>query len=235
MELLCLGVHTDGGMCEYIKMPAEKLHPSTKLSLDQLALVETLGIGAHGVNRAELQRGEWALVIGAGPIGLTAIQFAKAAGAEVIVADVNEQRLKFCQDHLGVEYFIDARQDILPQLEKICGKELATAVFDCTGNQTSMQNAFQYVSHGGRLVYIGLGQFDITFNDPHFHRRQLTVMSSRNSTGKELKKIIEMIEEGKINTDPWITHRTNFDRIIEDFPTYPNPETGCIKAMIEVA
>jgi threonine dehydrogenase-like Zn-dependent dehydrogenase len=108
-------------------------------------------------------------------------------------------------------------------------------VFDCTGNQESMQKAFQYVSHGGRLVFIGLGQFDITFNDPHFHRRELTIMSSRNSTGKELKRIIEMIEQGKINTDPWITHRASFDRIVEDFPAYLKPETGCIKAMIEVA
>jgi threonine dehydrogenase-like Zn-dependent dehydrogenase len=120
-------------------------------------------------------------------------------------------------------------------VEATCGKELAPAVFDCTGNQDSMQQAFQYVSHGGRLVFIGLGQFDITFNDPHLHRRELTVMSSRNSTGKELKKIIEMIEQGKINTDPWITHRANFDRIVEDFPAYLKPETGCIKAMIEVA
>src|SRR5262249_27726545 len=83
MELKCLGVHTDGGMCEFITLPANKLHTSTKLSLEQLALVETLGIGAHGVNRANLQRDEWALVLGAGPIGLAAIQFAKAAGAGV--------------------------------------------------------------------------------------------------------------------------------------------------------
>ena len=235
MELKCLGVHTDGGMCEFIILPANKLHTSTKLSLEQLALVETLGIGAHGVNRASVQRGEWALVIGAGPIGLAAIQFAKAAGAGVVVTDINRQRLKFCQEHLGVEYVIDATRDVLPQVETICGKEFAPAVFDCTGNQESMQKAFQYVAHGGRLVFIGLGQFDITFNDPHLHRRELTVMSSRNSTGKELKKIIEMIEQGKINTDPWITHRASFDRIVDDFPAYLKPETGCIKAMIEVA
>ena len=233
--LQVLGVHTDGGMCEFITVPANKLHTSTKLSLEQLALVETLGIGAHGVNRANVQRGEWALVIGVGPIGLAAIQFAKAAGAEVVVADINRQRLKFCQEHLGVESVIDGTQDVLPQVEAICGTELAPAVFDCTGNQESMQKAFQYVSHGGRLVFIGLGQFDITFNDPHFHRRELTVMSSRNSTGRELKKIIEMIEQGKINTDPWITHRASFDRIVDDFPAYLKPETGCIKAMIEVA
>jgi 2-desacetyl-2-hydroxyethyl bacteriochlorophyllide A dehydrogenase len=234
-DLKCLGVHTDGGMCEFITVPANKLHSSTRLSLEQLALVETLGIGAHGVNRANVQRGEWALVIGAGPIGLAATEFAKAAGAGVVVADVNRRRLKFCQEHLGVKDVIDAAQDVFPQVETICGKELAPAVFDCTGNQGSMQMAFQYVSHGGRLVFIGLGQFDITFNDPHLHRRELTLISSRNSTGRELKTIIEMIEQGRINTDPWVTHRADFDCIVEDFPAYLKPETGCIKAMIEVA
>src|SRR5262249_57349004 len=128
-------------MCEFLTLPANNLHTSTKLSLEQLALVETLGIGAHGVNRANVQRGEWALVLGAGPIGLAATQFAQAAGAGVVVADTNRQRLKFCQAHLGVEYVIDATQDVLPQVEAICGKDLAPAVFDCTGNQESMQKA----------------------------------------------------------------------------------------------
>src|SRR5690606_31536693 len=120
MELQCLGVHTDGGMCEKLVLPAEKLHASKKLSYEQLALVETLGIGAHAVNRAGIKRGEWALVIGAGPIGLATIQFAKAAGAEIVVADLNEARLNFCRNHLGVEYFIDAKKDILSQLEHSC-------------------------------------------------------------------------------------------------------------------
>ena len=235
MHLKCLGVHTDGAMCEYFTLPANKLHKSDRLTFDQLALVETLGIGAHGVNRSAIRRGEWALIIGAGPIGLAAIQFAKAGGAQVIVADVNEQRMQFCQEQLGIEYFIDARKDVLEQLEGICSKELATAVFDCTGNQASMQSAFQYVSHGGRLVFIGLGQFEITFNDPHFHRRELTVMSSRNALGSELRKIIEMIEQRQISTDPWITHRTTLERVPDDFPSYTLPDTGCIKAMIDVA
>jgi 2-desacetyl-2-hydroxyethyl bacteriochlorophyllide A dehydrogenase len=234
VSLQCAGVHCDGGMCEFLVLPARKLHKSSKLSLEQLALVETLGIGCHGVNRAKLEPGEWALVIGAGPIGLSAIQFAKAAGANVVVADVSERRLRFCQTQLQVEHIIDARQDVLPQLEKICSAELAPAVFDCTGNQSSMQAAFQYVSHGGRLVFIGLGQFDITFHDPHFHRRELTVMSSRNSTSVEFKRIIGMMEASEIDTTPWITHRCAFDDMIPNFPSWLEPETGVIKAVVFV-
>ena len=235
MELKCLGVHVDGGMCEEMILPAAKLHPSDKLTFEQLALVETLGIGCHAVNRANLQRGEWALVIGAGPIGLTAVQFAKAAGAEVIVMDVVDSRLKFCQKELGVEYLINPKNGpTLEQLEKICSKELAQNVFDCTGNVESMQQAFQFVSPGGKLIFVGLVQADVSFNDPHFHRREITLFASRNAMGKELKSIIQMIEAKKIDTTPWITHRSSFDRLIADFPTWLTPESGCIKAMLEL-
>src|SRR5262245_17969764 len=80
-SLRVLGVHIDGGMREYIAVPSAKLHSSAALSFDQLALVETLGIGAHAVGRARIAVGAWALVIGVGPIGLTVMQFARLAGA----------------------------------------------------------------------------------------------------------------------------------------------------------
>lgn len=96
-----LGVHVDGGLREQFIVPARKLHPSRSLSFDQLALVETLAIGAHAVARAQIERGEWALVVGAGPIGLGAMQFAKQAGAHVIALDVNESRLRFCREVWG--------------------------------------------------------------------------------------------------------------------------------------
>jgi len=221
-------------MCDYFALPADKLHPSSLLTYDQLALVETLGIGAHGVVRAKLKPREWALVIGAGPIGLAAIQFATVAGANVIAADTNQDRLEFCRKHLGVEHLIDAHSDIVSQLENVCSKRLPDAVLDCTGNKASMESAFRYVCNGGRMVFVGLGQFDIAFHDPDFHRRELTLFASRNSTGKELKGIIQDIESGRINTDPWITHRTTLENLSADFPSYLRPETGCVKAMIEV-
>ncbi|HWQ13785.1 MAG TPA: alcohol dehydrogenase catalytic domain-containing protein, partial [Roseiflexaceae bacterium] len=97
VRLETLGVHTDGGMREYLVVPAAKLHPAERLSFEQLALVETLAIGAHAVQRAALEAGEWALVIGAGPIGLAAMQFARLAGARVIALDVSARRLELCR------------------------------------------------------------------------------------------------------------------------------------------
>jgi 2-desacetyl-2-hydroxyethyl bacteriochlorophyllide A dehydrogenase len=230
-----LGVHTDGGMREQFVVPARKLHPSKKLSIDQLALVETLGIGAHAVERARVESGEFVLVIGAGPIGLAAMQFAIEAGAQVIVLDINEDRLNFCREQLHVPYVINGiDENALESLKSITGDDLPTAVFDATGNPKSMMASFEYPAHGGRLVFIGLFQGDVTFNDPNFHRRELTLMSSRNAQPEDFTRIIGLIEAGRIDTSPWITHRASFEEVVREFPTWVKPDTGVIKAMIEL-
>lgn len=235
-DLKVLGVHTDGGHRERIVVPAVKLHPSATLSFDQLALVETLGIGAHAVDRASLDAGETVAVIGAGPIGLSVIQFALAADAKVIVIDVNEARLAFCRDRLGVHGLIDARggADVVAKLKELGGGDLPTAVFDATGNAKSMAAAFEYPAHGGKLVFVGLFPGDVTFNDPNFHRRELTLYASRNARPDDFGRILRLIESGKVDTTPWITHRAPLADVPALFESWTKPETGVLKAMIEL-
>lgn len=234
-SLQVLGVHTDGGHRERIVVPAAKLHASKKLTLDQLALVETLGIGAHAVDRAQLEAGETVLVIGTGPIGLAVIQFAHAAGAKVIAMDVNDARLQFCRETLGVAHTVNATvSDVVAELQTLTNGDLPTAVFDATGNPKSMMASFNYPAHGGRLVFVGLFQGDVTFNDPNFHKRELTLMGSRNARSADFPRIIELIESGKVDTTPWITHRAPFDAMPELFPSWVKPETGVLKAIIEL-
>ena len=234
-DIQVLGVHTDGGMREQFVIRTNKLHTSEKLDFDQLALVEPLAIGCHAVDRALLERGEFALVIGAGPIGLATIQFALEAGARVIVLDVNEARLAFCREALGVEFTIDAtKQKTIDALLDITKSDLPTAVFDATGNPKSMAAAFEYPAPGGRMVFVGLFQGDVTFNDPLFHKREMTLMGSRNARPQDFSRIIDLIEMGRIDTKPWITHRASFECAVEKFPCWTKPETGVIKAIIEL-
>ena len=235
VKLQVLGVHTDGGMREELVVPARKLHPSLSLSPDQLALVETLGIGCHAVDRAKIEEGEFVLVVGAGPIGLAVMQFAVEAGAQVIVLDINRRRLEFCQSQLHVPYAVDgSKQDPKETLSRITAGDLPTAVFDATGNSQSMANAFEYPAHGGRLTFVGLFPGDVTFNDPNFHRRELAVLASRNSSTTDFRRIIGLIETKRIDTSPWITHRAALTDVVSEFPRWTSPDTGVIKAMIEV-
>ncbi len=234
-SLEVLGVHADGGMQESISVPLNKLHRSATLSCDQLAVVEPLSIGAHAVERAQLQPEEFVLVIGAGPIGLSVIQFAQLKNARVIALDVSESRLDFCRAHYRMTATINAQtEDVIARLNEITNGDLPTAVFDATGNVASMQQAFNLVAHGGRLIFVGLVQAEISFHDPNFHRRELTVLSSRNSIGADFKRIIAMMESGQITIDPWITHRVPFTETVEHFSDWLNPEAGFIKGIVEL-
>jgi alcohol dehydrogenase len=235
-KLQCLGVHTDGGMRSRMNLPARKLHSSGKLTLEQLALVETLGIGCHAVDRAAPRRDEHVLVIGAGPIGLSVLEFVKLTGARITVLDLSQSRLEFCRSTMGIEQTIQATGDgsELRKLEEIGDGVLPTVVFDATGNAKSMSSAFQYVGHTGKLVFVGITSQEVSVPDPLLHSREMTVYASRNALPDDFRRIIRLIEEGGIDTSPWITHRTTFATLAADFPSYTRSETGTIKAMVQV-
>ena len=227
-----LGVHVDGGMRECFTLPADKLLKADGIAVEQLALVEMLCIGAHAVQRAGVSKGEPALVIGAGPIGLATALFTKVAGAEVMVMEVNERRLEFCSAALGISGLIDARADALGQVERQLGGELPTQVFDCTGNAKSMHAAFDFVAHGGSLTLVGHIKGDLTFSDPHFHSHEMTLLASRNAAPADFSWVIDSLRAGSIDLSAWITHWAGPESIVTDFPSWLDPATGVIKAML---
>ncbi len=236
-KLEVLGVHRDGGMRPLFNLPARKLHPSGRLGMDALALVETLAIGCHAVNRGQAGVRDTVLVVGAGPIGLSVMEFVRLSGARLIVMDLVESRLAFCRESMGVAETILATGEDggLGELVRMTGGELAHLVVDATGNHRSMSRCLEYAAFGGRVVYVGITQAEVTFpHAPVMHRRELTVMGSRNALPDDFTRIIGLIEDGRIDTGRWITHRTDFERLAGDLPLFARPETGVIKALIEV-
>ncbi len=232
-HLRVLGVHSDGGMREQILVPAHKLHRANGLPVEHLALVEMLVIGAHATRRAAPELGEAALVVGAGPIGLATAQFASLAGAHVTVLEISPQRRAFCAAHLPGVAVLDPGDDTLAAIQAAHGGDLPTLVFDATGNPQSMQAAFGYVENGGRLALVGLVQSDLTFNDPEFHRREMTLLSSRNGAAADFAHVIAALERGAVDLAPWITHRATPQTFVADFPRWLEPGQGVVKAMLE--
>jgi alcohol dehydrogenase len=227
----------DGGLTEQVILPGNKLHPAPALSYDQAALVETLAIGCHAINRATPATAQNVLILGAGPIGLSALEFARLAQANVMVADVNAQRLDFVSGSMGVSQTILLNGDDsdFESIRKFGKGRLADVIVDATGNHHSMTRAFEFAAFGGRIVYVGIAHNDLRFaHAPVFHRRELTLLASRNALPGDFTRIINLISEGKINTDPWITHRATFEEVVNVFDQWIAPSSGVIKAIIEV-
>ena len=232
-DLKVIGVHSDGGMQEWISVPSDHLVKADGLDLDETALVECLAIGAHAVKRAAIQPDEWVLVIGAGPIGLGTMQFAKAAGAKVIGMDLLDGRLSFCRQELDVDFTINAAGDAKTALAEMTGGDFPTVVMDATGNPKSMGNALNFLAHGGRLVYIGLFIGDFQLNDPEFHKREATLLSTRNATRADFLHVIDLLNKGTVKARPFITHRADFTNLKQEFSKWIHPQTGLIKAIVD--
>jgi len=212
-----LGVHTDGGMQEIISVPESILIPAGKLSDSEIALVEPLAIGAHAIRRAAVQAGETVLVIGCGPIGIGMMKLAQIDGAKVIAMDINQERLEYAKNEIGVDYIVNALENPLEKVQEITN---------------ALESGTNYMSHGGRYVLVGLSKGDLTFNHPSIHSKETTLMCSRNATTEDFVKVKDALETGLFPTDSFITHRVPFTEMIGQFDSWLKPETGVIKAMV---
>lgn len=235
-RLQVYGVHVDGGMRSEVALPIRSLIGRNGLTADQLSLVEPLAISAHGIRRAAVRPGEHVLIVGAGPIGIGTLLLTRAAGAHVMMMDVNPARLAYCRTLVDGLITIDAGDPAVKvneQLSEITGGEMPSVVFDCTGSQQAINQAFSYLAHGGRYILIGLQQQPITFSHPEFHKREATLMSSRNATAEDFDFVIQQLLRGTILPSAFITHRIPHDQLPEVFPMLLDPVNRVIKAVVD--
>jgi 2-desacetyl-2-hydroxyethyl bacteriochlorophyllide A dehydrogenase len=221
-------------MRERITVPVTHLLKAEGLTLDETAMVEPLSIGAHAVRRAALQPGERVVVIGAGPIGLGVMAFAKEAGAYVIAVDRNVDRLELSRTWAGADETVQADESALQRVSEITGGDYATAVFDATGNVHSMNGAIPYVAHGGQLIFVGLVKADITFHDPEFHKREMSMLGSRNATREDFEQVLSTLRSKKLSMDGYVTHRAAFGELPTSMDKWLLPESQVVKAIVEL-
>jgi 2-desacetyl-2-hydroxyethyl bacteriochlorophyllide A dehydrogenase len=234
VNLLVCGVHIDGGMVDYYSIPSRLLVHSNGLDLTELAMVEPMAIGAHGIRRAEVQSGEFVLVIGAGPIGLATMEFAKLQGAEIIAIDLNHQRLEFCKNVLGISNIINAANpDIFEQISEITRGNMPAVVIDASGNRKAIQGGLNYLAHGGRYILIGLQKEEIMFSHPEFHKKEATLMSSRNATRNDFEYVIKNVENRKLNPRSFVTNKVKFEDAAAGFSDWLAPSNHVIKVIVE--
>jgi 2-desacetyl-2-hydroxyethyl bacteriochlorophyllide A dehydrogenase len=229
-----LGVHCDGGMAEYLCVPERNVVAADGASLDEAAMIEFLAIGAHGVKRGAVTDQDRVLVVGSGPIGMAAIVFARARGADVTVMDMREDRLAFTVDRLGAQRTVLADSTAETRLADIISEDGFDVVIDATGNTTAMQRGFNFVGHGGRYVLVSVVRDDITFSDPEFHKREATLLASRNAQPDDFAEVVRQMQAGNVPTDALRTHRASLDDVPALFGEWLRPDAGVIKAIIEI-
>jgi 2-desacetyl-2-hydroxyethyl bacteriochlorophyllide A dehydrogenase len=222
-----LGVHQDGGLVGSLSVPVASLIRAQGLTVDECATVEFLAIGAHAVRRGAVTSRDKVLVVGAGPIGLGVALFARLSGADISILDRDAERGAAAQSMLGIAS-IQAGHDMSALRDSF------DVVFDATGNQAAMEKSFDFVGHGGRYVLVSVIKGPITFADPDFHRKEMTLFASRNATAEDFERVIAAIRNGDVPVDRLITHRATLADAVRNIPVWATQKTGLIKALIEI-
>jgi 2-desacetyl-2-hydroxyethyl bacteriochlorophyllide A dehydrogenase len=232
VKLQVLGVHRDGAFTEYLSVPEAFVHPAHGVTLDQAAMIEFLSIGAHAVRRADVRPGQRVLVVGAGPIGMGTMIFAKLRGAIVVALDSRSDRLAFCTQRLGVAASVTLGDGDEEALAELSAHEFFDVVFDATGNAAAMERGFRFVAHAGTYVLVSIVSSDIRFNDPEFHKRETTLLGSRNATSEDFDNVLQAMREGRVPAG-LNTHRMALGDVPASFPQLLDPKAGVVKAIVE--
>jgi threonine dehydrogenase-like Zn-dependent dehydrogenase len=227
-----LGVTVDGGLHERMLVPMSALYPRADLTLDQLALVETLGIGMHAVERGRPEASDSVLVIGVGPIGLAIAQCLAGRVDSILVADISELRLGFAERTAKVETLL-AGPNLLSQVIERSGADLPSLVFDATGSRGSMEQAVAMTGAGGRLVLVGHTMGVLSLDNPTFHRRELDLHASRNAVAEDWAAVVELVANDSLDPLPWVTHRSTLETVCTDLPGFADDD-HLVKAVVHV-
>ena len=233
-KISVLGVHADGGMQEQISIPINLLIPANSLSYEEMAIAEPLAIGAHAVRRAQVQPNEFVAIIGCGPIGIGIMKLAQLAGAKVIAMDRDPGRLNYAKDKIGIDHTVLAGNTALDVIMEITDGEMATVVFDATGNKEALEKGINYMAFGGRYILVGLSKGKLEFDHPTIHAKETAIICSRNATLEDFKYVIAILEKGEFPVNSYITHNVGFTEMIPQFDSWLDPGNGVIKAIVNV-
>ncbi|OBX10130.1 galactonate oxidoreductase [Gallibacterium salpingitidis] len=232
-KISVIGVHEDGCFSEYLSVPETNI-----LAIDDnvddisAALIEPFAISAHAVRRADIKPNDDVLIVGAGPIGLGAAAIAAAIaaadGANVVIADTSDER----REHIKKQLKLPSFNPITEKTEDYFNGKLPLIVIDATGNQKAMNNAVNLIRHGGRIVFVGLFKGEFSISDPDFHKKETTLLGSRNATYEDFSKVQQLMAHNKLSASMMLTHTFNFDGLAEIYTEQIVNNRSLIKSVI---
>ncbi len=216
-NILEIGIHIDGAFTRYVKAPAKITHKlPDEISFEDGALFDPIASAYRAVRKAAIRPSETVVVVGPGPIGLVAVQIAKAEGAgKVIVVGLPEDkgRLSAALENGADFQASGTSQEVIEKIKELTSGEMADAVIEATGQPSSMEVCTAALKKCGRLSVAGIFHEKPAIDMGRVVRYELSVTGSICYTIKDFQDSIELLRSGKINPSPLITHRMPLDEL----------------------
>jgi 2-desacetyl-2-hydroxyethyl bacteriochlorophyllide A dehydrogenase len=228
-----MGVQRDGAFSEYITMPIERLYAGKDVDAKTLALIEPFCISYHGIQRAQIQKGERVLVVGAGTIGVLAALSAKLKGGRVWISDIAPKKLDKAKA-FGIEgSFVNGSPEAFDEgVRQITGCDGFDVTVEAVGLPATFQNCIDAAAFGGRVVQIGVGKKNADFNFTLLQKKELHVLGSRNALKTDFTSLISLVAGGGIPLDEIITNTYPFAKGAQAFADFDRNAADMLKVLL---
>ncbi|MDQ1296904.1 MAG: L-iditol 2-dehydrogenase [Bacteroidota bacterium] len=225
---------SEGALSEYIVMPEDSCFPlSGKLTPDHGAISEPLAIGVYAVKKSGIVKGTSIGILGFGPIGMSVMLAAKAQDSKnIYVTDKIENRLSIALKE-GAAYAGNILKENITEIIRQKEPHGLDIVFECCGQQEAFDQAIDILKPGGKLIVVGIPEFNRWSMDVETPRRhELSLQFIRRQVNC-VEPALKMMKSGKIDVKNMVTHRFPFDRTKEAFDLVADYRDGVMKAMID--
>lgn len=230
-----LGCKIDGCQAEYVRVPyadncLTKL-PDNVSYENALFVGDILSSGYWGAELCEITNGDTIAVIGAGPVGLCAMQCAKILGAgKVIAVDIDKNRLELAQK-LGFADFISEPENCEERIKEVA-EYGADAVIEAAGGENTFELAYKIARPNAVVALVAMYEKNQILPLPEMYGKNL-IFKTGGVDAVHCKELVKLIAEGKITTDFLITHRFSFDNIKDAYKLFEEKSENCLKVAVE--
>lgn len=223
-----------GGLSEKIAVQRRWVHPiSNDIPLDQAALIEPLSVGHHAFVRSGAKAGDVALVGGAGPIGLLLSSVLKAKGLTVILTELSTARKAKAKEAGVADHILDPREvDVVAEVKRLTNGEGVDVAFECSSVNKVIDTLVEACRPTAKVVIVSIWSYPATVNVHSVVMKELDV---RGTIGycNDHAETIKLVEEGKVNLEPFITQRIKLDDLIsQGFETLIHNNESAVKIIV---
>ena len=221
----CNSLHTGnfypGGFSEYIRIPEENLkygtfHLPEKMTFNEAAMIEPMACAVAGQNLLSLKKNETILILGSGISGLCHIILAKMKGLNVISTDISDFRIGQAKD-FGADYSLHASDISTEKIKKLNHGRLADKVVNCSGSNSAINSAFQYIDKKGEILIFAVPSNNIELPSAELWRNEISLFFSYGATTYDIENTIDLYKKDKINFTRMITHQIPLSNIVSGF------------------